>query len=221
MPFFPRSRSRKHRSRRHEDDGVRAVSFELESLEFVAASDEVGLLRVAGRWVAPADRALSDIVLVLTRDSETLEIPPLPDLEGAAPVASHYGEAWRGAFTLAVEMIEDPRCELVLVAGKDARAPLPRPGEEAEPEPEIEAEAEAEPPSPVMADLVSQLEEIARIDDEARESEPEPELEAEEALPEPDPGERVAEPEPQPEALETLPDPELAAMRAVGHVLPA
>src|SRR2546423_14873910 len=98
MPFFPRSRGR---GRRREDDGVHAVVFELESLEFVQASDQLGLLRVGGRWVAPASRALGDITLTVQRDSELLELPPLPDLNCAAPVASPAGQVWRWAFTLA------------------------------------------------------------------------------------------------------------------------
>src|SRR2546423_6186550 len=108
MPFFPRSR-RSGRGRRREDDGLPAVVFELESLEFVQASEDVGLLRVGGRWIAPASRALGDMILTVHRDTEVLEIAPLPDMNGAAPVASPAGEEWRGAFTLAGEDAPGPR----------------------------------------------------------------------------------------------------------------
>ena len=131
MPFFPRSR-KNGRRRRREDDGVRVVAFDLDTLEFVQASDDVGLLRVGGCWTAPASRALGDIVLLIDRGEDVVELSPLPDLNGVAPVASPSGEAWRGAFTIAVDLIDDPRAELALVAGSDARVDLPRPGEWAE-----------------------------------------------------------------------------------------
>src|SRR3712207_2321885 len=105
MPFFPRSR--KDGRRRREDDGVDVVAFEVDTLEFVQASDEVGLLRVGGCWTAPASRALGDILLSVDRGEDVIELSPLPDLNGVAPVASPSGEEWRGAFTIAVELIED------------------------------------------------------------------------------------------------------------------
>jgi hypothetical protein len=170
MPFFPRSR-RGGRGRRREDDGLHAVVFELESLEFVQASDDVGLLRVGGRWIAPASRALGDMVLTVHRDTEVHELAPLPDMNGAAPVASPAGEEWRGAFTMAVEVAQDPRSEFALAAGDDGEVALPRPGEwealqEDEDLDEAEHAIEAEPGagSPVVAELVAQLDEIARTD---------------------------------------------------------
>ena len=118
MPLFPRSR-KSGSGRRREDDGDYAVVFELDSLDFVQASDELGLLRVGGRWIAPASRALGDMTLTVRRDTEVLELAPLPDMNGAAPVASPAGEEWRGAFTMAVEVAEDPRSEFALAAGGD------------------------------------------------------------------------------------------------------
>ena len=135
MPFLPRSPLRRlahdqSDGRRREDaDGVRALSFELDAYEFVQASDELGLLRVAGRWVADVDRALQDIVLTVSRDGELVELDPLPDLRGAAPLATPAGEAWRGAFTVAVELADDPRSEFALAAGDDVSVELPRPSE--------------------------------------------------------------------------------------------
>jgi hypothetical protein len=160
MPFFPRSRKS---GRRREDDGVHAVTFELDSLEFVQASDELGLLRVGGQWVAPVSRALGGMMLTVDRGDETLALMPLPDMNGVAPVASPAGEEWRGAFTIAVDVAEDPRSEFVLLAGDDAAVELPRPGEwdesqRDEPDPEAE--------SPVVAELVAKLEDVARPDAE-------------------------------------------------------
>ena len=162
MPFFPRPRSEPD-TRRREDDGAGAIGFELDALEFVPADDDLGLLRVGGHWVAPVSRALPDIVLAVTRDSETLELTPLPDINGVGPVASPDGEEWRGAFMMAAELADDPRVELVLVAGEDARVELPRPGELEEPDAE-EPPAPDEAPEPVLEaeDLRSELELLQR-----------------------------------------------------------
>jgi hypothetical protein len=232
MAFFSRSRKG---GRRREDDGVRSVSFELTTLEFVQASDELGLLRIGGHWLAPCDRELDAIVLTVRRDSESLEIEPLPDMKAASPFASPAGEEWRGAFTMAVEVAEDPRCELALVAGADARVVLPRPGEPVGDEPE----AEAEPASPIVAELMAKLEEVAHLDAQseaelppeaeapaeldvqpAREDDPEPEAESRRVDPELDPEPRTGDPEPRRADPELDPvDPELEALRAEVEVL--
>lgn len=143
--------------RRREDEGVEAIGFELDAVEFVQASDDLGLLRVVGRWVAPVDLPLGEIVLNASRGSETLELQRLPDLGGVAPLASPQGEEWRGAFTVPVDVALDPRLELVLVAGEDAAIDLPRPGEA------VSSEQDGEE-SPLVADLVAQLEEVARLE---------------------------------------------------------
>ena len=155
MPIFKRSRKG---GRRREDDGVDAIAFELETVEFVQASDELGLLRVVGRWVAPVDVPLGEIVLNASRGTETLELQRLPDLGGVAPLASPRGAEWRGAFTVPVDVALDPRLELVLVAGEDAAIELPRPGEAQGPDPEYDD-------SPAVADLVAKLDEVARLDE--------------------------------------------------------
>ena len=156
MPFFPRSRRPDH-DRRRTEEGVHAVEFELETLEFVAAGSEVGLLRVGGRWYAPSARALGDIVLHVHRDSQSLEVEPLPDLNGVAPIASPDGEEWHGAFTMSAEVAEDPRTELALGSGSDAEVALPRPGEW-----ERLQAADGDEESPIVADLVAQLDAVAQ-----------------------------------------------------------
>jgi hypothetical protein len=178
MAFFPRSR-KDGPDRRREDDGVRGVAFELESLEFVQAGDELGLLRVGGRWFAPVSQALGDMTLAVRRATEALELEPLPDMNGVAPVASPEGEEWYGAFPMTVEIAEDPRTEFALVAADDAEVAIPRPGEwdqlrRGEPLPDVESD------SPVVAELVAKLDEVARLDDPG---EPEPELTASESEP--------------------------------------
>jgi hypothetical protein len=165
MSIFNRRRAG---GRRRDDDGVESLAFELESVEFVQASDDLGLLRVTGRWVAPFDIPLGDIVLNASRGAETLELQRLPDLGGVAPLASPDGEEWRGAFTVPVDIALDPRLELVLVAGEEAAIALPRPGESL-PSGE-DAEPEPEPESPVVAGLVAQLDEVARLEDELAET---------------------------------------------------
>ncbi|TMK65192.1 MAG: hypothetical protein E6G53_06500 [Actinobacteria bacterium] len=106
-----------------------AVEFELEGLEFVRATDEVGLLRVSGRWFAPANRVLDEIVISVARGPETSAHRALPDPDGVAPIASPAGGEWHGAFTMSAELAEDPRAEFFLRAGADAHMELPRPGE--------------------------------------------------------------------------------------------
>ena len=169
MTFFNR---RDRGGRRRDDDGADSIVFDAVSVQFVQASDDLGLLRVIGYWVAPVSVALGDVVLLAIRGPETVEVQPLPDLSGAAPLASPAGEDWRGAFTMPVELATDPRLELVLVAGEDAAVALPRPGELAaapveDPEPDAPVE-DPEPDgeaSPIVAQLVAQLDEVARLEE--------------------------------------------------------
>jgi hypothetical protein len=160
MTFFNR---RDRAGRRRDDDGADSIVFDAVSVQFVQASDDLGLLRVIGYWVAPVSVALGDVVLLAIRGPETVEVQPLPDLSGAAPLASPAGEDWRGAFTMPVELATDPRLELVLVAGEDAAVALPRPGELAA-APVEDPEADGEP-SPIVAELVAQLDEVARLEE--------------------------------------------------------
>jgi hypothetical protein len=205
MPFFPGSR-KSGRGRRREDDGLRAVTFEIDNLEFVQASDDIGLLRVGGRWVAPASQALDDIHLRVRRDTELLEIGPLPDMNGASPVASPSGEDWRGAFTMTVELAGDPRTELALVAGEDADVALPRPAEWEAAQRALEAARQDEVDEDEPDDFY--------YEDDEREPEPEPELEPLELEtisfgPPP-----VPEPDVEPEAVQPIRDPKLTELRA-------
>lgn len=232
MPFFPRSRSNSDDRRRGEDgDAGRAASFEVESLEFVQASDELGLMRLAGRWYAPVDAALQDIMLVVTRGTETLSLAPLPDLKGVAPVASPAGEPWRGAFKMPVEAAEDRRAELMLRAGDEVRVQLPRVDEWARMQAEAEAAAaeeaehgdaeQAEPAGsagePTLLDtLMARLQEVARMDEEpaveeARQPdvEPAPLLDAQ-----PEPTAATADPQPQVDPAHSELRTELARLRA-------
>ena len=135
MPFFARSPLRKlgrkqdEERRRGEAEGIRALAFDLESLELVPVDAEVGLLRVAGRWTAPAPRPLQDIVLSLRFGGDSIELRALPDLVGAAPLASPRGEPWRAAYTASAILIEDPHVELTLVADGEAPVTIPRPSD--------------------------------------------------------------------------------------------
>jgi hypothetical protein len=192
MAIFNRSRKG---GRRREDEGVEAVAFELETVEFVQASDDLGLLRVVGRWVAPVDVPLGDIVLEARRGPEAVELQPLPDLGGIAPLASPEGVEWRGAFTAPVDLAKDPRLELVLVAGEDAAVVLPRPGEVESTELEPETPPDPEP-SPIVAELVAQLDDVAQLDEREVEFE------------------QLDEPEPEPAAAEPAVAQELDDLRA-------
>jgi hypothetical protein len=135
MPFFARSPLRKlgrspaEGRRRGEAEGVSALAFDLDTLELVPVDSEVGLLRVAGRWTAPAVRPLQEIVLSLSVDGNTLNLHPLPDLGGAAPLASPDGEPWRGAYTVRMDLVEDPHAQLALIADREAPVAIPRPSD--------------------------------------------------------------------------------------------
>lgn len=206
MAFFNRSRNG---GRRREDDGIGGVSFELTTFEFVQASDELGLLRVGGRWLAPVNRVLDAVVLTVTRDSESLEIEPLPDMNAASPLASRAGEEWRAAFTMAVDVAEDPRAELALVAGSDVRVALPRPGEAIEDgEPDTELEIEPQHESPVVSELMAQLQEIARLEEEE-------EIQQDRPFDAPRAADRGPDPAPEP-AADTA---EVEALRAEADLL--
>ena len=187
---------------------MHAIEFELETLEFVPAGDEVGLLRVGGLWFAPARRELGEIALLVQRDSERLELAPLPDLQGVAPLSSPTGEEWHGAFTLATDVAEDPRAEFALRTGPDGEVALPRPGEWERLLPVDEEPAEEPGPADtdVVADLVAQLDEVARLEEDADEA----------TAPPPDVAERVPEPDPlpEPQGPELTPADELAGLRA-------
>jgi hypothetical protein len=188
MSLFPRPRSSRP-ARRREDDGVAGVEFQLDGLEFVCATDEVGLLRVSGRWFAPASRVLDEVVLFVARGPETTAHRPLPAPDGVAPIASPTGGEWHGAFTMSAELAEHPRAEFFLRAG-DAHMELPRPGEwqgVAEPEevgtaPEPEEVGTAPMPEeaaaaaePEAAGTASMPEERMELAEEL--SDPSPELE--------------------------------------------
>ena len=165
MPFFPRARKS---GRRREDDGVQAISFDLDRIDFVQASDDIGLLRIAGRWTAPVSRALGDMLLSVRREGESLMLSPLPDMIGAAPVASPAGEEWRGAFTMTVDLADDPRTEFAIHAGDEARVTLPRPSEWAALQADAgEPAADHGSESPVVAELVARLDEVARLEEDA------------------------------------------------------
>ena len=172
MPLFPRSPISRSEPRRRHDDGdeLRTLSFDVESLEFVAAGEELGLLRLAGRWTAPIDRVLADVVLVASAAGESREIAPLPDVNGSLPVATPDGEAWRGAFSLSTALALDEAAEFRLRAGENETIRLPRPGELPEvplvgPAPvPVEANGHAGPEHDPADDELSRVsEDLARV----------------------------------------------------------
>jgi hypothetical protein len=166
---------RRSRRRREDGDGLRSLAFEIDGYEYIQASDELGLLRIAGRWLSPADRALGDIALVVDRDGETSEFSPLPDLHSVAPVASPAGEPWRAAFTVSVELLEDRRSELGLAVPDEPRIALPRPDEWADVQAEREAAERAEREAAERAELeeAEALAEQEAFEEEAFEAAPE------------------------------------------------
>jgi hypothetical protein len=155
MPFFPRSPLRQPSLRddgRRRDDsgGVRALVFELEDFEFVESGGELGLLRMAGRWLADEHRAVPDVLLTVERGGELIELEPLPDPNGTAPRATPAGEPWRGAFSMPVELAADPHSRFALAAGDETPVTLPRPGEWIDGEEQVAMEPPAEPVEPVV-----------------------------------------------------------------------
>lgn len=126
MPFFSRS---KNHHRRDDADEIRTLAFEVDSLEFFSAGDDVGLLRLSGLWIAPVDRVLDAVSLVAAVNGHEVEVAPLPDPEGATPLATPAGEPWRAAFSMSSELAQSPVTELALVVRDGERIDLPRPGE--------------------------------------------------------------------------------------------
>src|SRR5918911_1970700 len=109
MPFFPRSSS-KRSARRRRGDGpdARPLAFDVETVEFVPAGDDLGLLRLTGCWSAPLERVVpAPIELEIERDGEPVRIEPLPDPTAGPAIAGPHGEPWRAAFMAPVELAED------------------------------------------------------------------------------------------------------------------
>lgn len=169
--------------RREDAGGVRALVFELEDYEFVRAGDDLGLLRMAGRWLADAPRVVPDVLLTVERDGDLVEIAPLPDPNGADPRATPAGEPWRGAFTIPVELAVDPRSRFALAAGDEMPVALPRPGEWADGEEVLAFEAPADPVEPVALEpdpaVVALEAELAHVRAELRQARGGAELHAE------------------------------------------
>jgi hypothetical protein len=145
------------------------LSFEVESFEFISAGEEMGLLRVAGRWVAPLDRDLHGVVLVATQNGTPVELNPLPDLEATSPLATPAGHPWRAAFSAGSELVESELTEFALAVHGGERVHLPRPGERAGaagpvgPEPEVIEHAPAAAASSDSDELIRLRSELHRV----------------------------------------------------------
>ena len=151
MPFFSRNN---HRRRRDDADEIRTLAFEVDSLEFIPAGDEVGLLRLSGLWIAPVDRVLDAVSLVASVGGHEVDVTPLPDPEGMTPLATPAGEPWRAAFSMSSELAQSDLAEFALSIGDGERIDLPRPGEFAansmRPAADFEQLAEMEVAEPVV-----------------------------------------------------------------------
>ncbi|MBV9213864.1 MAG: hypothetical protein JOZ25_09495, partial [Actinobacteria bacterium] len=131
MPFFSRppiTRS-KPRRRREDGDALPTLSFDVESVEFVPAGEEIGLLRLAGRWVAPAERVLHEVSLVAADGGELTHVQPLPDPSGSVPTAAPDGRAWRAAFSMNTAVALGESSAFMLRVGAEESVRLPRPGD--------------------------------------------------------------------------------------------
>ncbi len=142
MTLFPRSPISRSEPRRRRNDGgeVSTLSFDVTSLEFVPAGEELGLLRLSGRWTAPDVCVLHDVVLVAAAGADETEIAPLPDPSGSLPTATPDGESWRAAFSIRTALAVGDSTEFALRVDGHETIRLPRPGELPEP-------ALAEPPA--------------------------------------------------------------------------
>src|SRR3954454_9500748 len=96
--------------------GIGRSNFKLEEFEYLAASEDTVLLRVAGRWARPPRHA--DLVATTPDGRMTLE---------ALPQAPGVDATWRAAYSAPGDLLDgaSPRFQLVTTAGKSVSLPEP------------------------------------------------------------------------------------------------
>jgi hypothetical protein len=93
-------------------------SFKLSEFEYLAASEDAVLLRVAGRW----NRTPRHADLVATTPDERLTLEALPQAPGV-------DATWRAAYSAPGDLLDDSRVHFLLVTGEGKSVPLPVPVE--------------------------------------------------------------------------------------------
>ena len=113
----------------------RPLELELESVEYLAASEALGLLRVAGSWRSARKRPLGKVELRVDRGGGHSSVAPLPDAATSTLFATPAGAEWRAAFPVPTEAVKDSSTRFS-VAAAGAVFELPHPAaREGSPEP--------------------------------------------------------------------------------------
>ncbi|MEA2422562.1 MAG: hypothetical protein QOF55_1661 [Thermoleophilaceae bacterium] len=95
-------------------------TFAVETFEYVHASPELALLRLAGTW--RAGNPAGDVGLAAWIDGERIGLSPLP-----APPSE--GDSWRAAYSASPELLSDPPATFELEPPAGPPIPLPAPVE--------------------------------------------------------------------------------------------
>ncbi len=103
------------------------LSFEVDQFEYVVASPETVLLRVAGRWRSAARERLPPPVLLIDDGRQVLRLAALPGPADGAPSASPEGPPWKAGYSVKADLLRRPRTVFALDVGERGLVDLPRP----------------------------------------------------------------------------------------------
>jgi hypothetical protein len=125
---------------------ARRESFEVEQFEFVRASDDDALLRLAGRW--PRGGGGECALVVVTGGARVERLEPLP-----TPPGPGGADVWRGAYSAPLALVEESGARWALETAAGRSVALPAPAERgkaaAAPEPHQTAEPVAPEAQPI------------------------------------------------------------------------
>ncbi|MEA2192184.1 MAG: hypothetical protein QOI73_2305, partial [Solirubrobacteraceae bacterium] len=119
---------------------------ELQRFERVDASASVALLRVSGTWHADPELRLVRPTLLIDDGRYTHRVSQLLGPDEQTPDATPEGSPWRGAFSVAIALLEHPYVSFALDSGRGMKIlpppmRLPKPAS-GEPEPAAEPSLE-------------------------------------------------------------------------------
>lgn len=98
----------------------------LERFEYIAATPSTALLRLSGRWRAPASWRPAQPTLLLREGPRTAAFEPLP-IPGTSPAAAGR-QTWRSAFGVPLARVHTGAFYLKPGAGHAIALPAPRDG---------------------------------------------------------------------------------------------
>lgn len=98
------------------------VALDVDRFEHIAATAELALLRISGRWRADEATHLPAPELVVGDGDHELRLSPLPSPDDAAPHAGPEAPPWRAAFSAPAAIVASDAATFVLRAGDVAVA---------------------------------------------------------------------------------------------------